>query len=125
MAEIHTDADAKAKADAADAKAKAEAEEAKRKGEAEATKADAAAKATVPVAEPKYMFVNDTSAFNAARFSEAMAQAEADELDETVPGGVYKVGSSWVDANGEPVQVSGNTEPQNSGGMKKLKVTQK
>jgi hypothetical protein len=31
------------------------------------------------------------------------AQAEAEQLDETVEGGRYRVGNEIVDANGDPV----------------------
>ena len=38
------------------------------------------------------------------RAAEAMADGKALEMDVTVPGGKYKVGDMFVNANGEPLK---------------------
>ncbi len=38
------------------------------------------------------------------RAAEAMTEGKALEMDVTVPGGKYKVGNTFVDANGEPLK---------------------
>jgi hypothetical protein len=48
----------------------------------------------------------------AAEGARAMAEGRALNMDETVPGGKYRVGNKLVDANGEPFKARGKDKAE-------------
>jgi hypothetical protein len=64
-----------------------------------------------PATEPVFRPAAEPNLTEAERVSRAMVeaerQAEERQADETVPGGKYKVGDEWVDADGKPFKGKG------------------
>lgn len=64
----------------------------------------AAAQVPQPVAAPTIVQVESEETRRSRALAEAQAEAVKLQMDETVPGGKYKVGDQWLDANGKVVK---------------------
>lgn len=52
----------------------------------------------------------DQADAEAARLQAEAAPAPTEDMDETIPGGAYRVGDQLVNANGEPIDSKGNVK---------------
>lgn len=71
---------------------------------AKMTPLDAHPATPVPAALPTLVQIDSEETRRSRGLAEAQQEAERLQMDETIPGGKYKVGDQFVDANGKPVK---------------------
>lgn len=68
------------------------------------TPMDARPATPAPAAVPQIMSMESEETRRSRGLAEAQQEAERLQMDETTPGGRYKVGERWVDANGNEIK---------------------